>query len=182
MAKVNPNIGRMATTKSIEAAMKEITRWLGMIGINGLEIDIRHDAASNVALLRFKYKGKEYEFRSTRQSNCRLNMWGIARVMEYKVRSQLMGIENFADSMAKYELRLEGCVEPQKRDVNELNYVILGISPLASNPELQAKYKTLMKTFHPDMVLSEETKKEFERKAAEINKAWDEIKKERGIL
>lgn len=183
MQRVNPNIGRIATGKSINAAMTEITRWLGMIGVNGLGIDMRHDAATNVALLRFEYKDQEYEFRSTRQDNCRLNMWGIARVIEFKVRAQLMGIENIEDSMYKYRLRIEGKVEVPRETkiVNELNYAVLGISVLASNDELQRKYRELIKAWHPDMALSAEAKKEFERRAAEINKAWAEIKKERGL-
>lgn len=172
----------MATQKPIETARKEIIRWLGMVSVSGLDIDIRYDAATNVALLRFKYKNKDYEFCSTKQDNCRLNMWGIARVIEYKVRSQIMGIEDFADSMYRYQLQIEGKVEvPKMKNVNELNYVVLGISPLASNDELQKKYKELMKAFHPDMTLSILAKAEFEKRAAEINKAWAEIKKERGI-
>lgn len=175
-------IGQLTTDKPIEKAMKEIKDWLSKINVNGLDIDLRYDAKTNVAMLRFKFKGKDYEFISRKQSNCRLNMWGIARVIEFKVRAQLMGIEDFGSSMKAYEM-LEGKVEPPVRDApaNELNYVKLGISSLASNPEIQAKYRTMMKSFHPDMALSKEAKAEFEKRAAEINQAYNEIKKERGI-
>lgn len=174
-------IGQLTTEKSIEEAMKEITEWLSLIHVNGLDIDLRHDAKTNVAMLRFKYKGKDYEFISREQANCRLNMWGIARVIEWRVRGQIMKIEDFATSMVSY--KLEGKVEPAAATtpVNEMNYVKLGISPLASNIEIVAKYKELMKTFHPDMVNSAEAKKEFDKRAAEINQAYNEIKKERGI-
>lgn len=175
-------IGQLATEKPIEKAIKEITEWLSKINVSGLDIDLRYDAKANVAMLRFKFKGKDYEFISKKQSNCRLNMWGIARVMEAKVRAQLMGIEDFGSSMMAYA-RLEGKAEPQARNipVNELNYVKLGISPLASNPEIQERHKTLMKTYHPDMMNSKEAKAEAEKRAAEINQAYNEIKKERGI-
>ncbi len=175
-------IGQLTTEKSIELAMKEIKEWLSKINVNGLDIDLRYDAKTNVAVLRFKFKGKDYAFISRKQSNCRLNMWGIARVMEFKVRAHLMEIEEFGSSMKAYEM-LEGQVEPPGKDshINELNYVKLGISPLASNQEIHDKYKTLMKSFHPDMALSSLAKAEFEKRAAEINEAYNEIKKERGI-
>lgn len=176
-----PRIGELKTEKPIEVAIREIKDWLSKINVNGLDIDLRYDAKTNIALLRFKYKDKAYEFRSTKQKNCRLNMFGIARVMEFKVRAHLMGIEGFGSSMKAYE-QLEGRTEPKSQaPINELSYVKLGISPLASNAEIEKRYKQLMKTFHPDMALSIEAKREFERRASEINQAYTEVKKERGI-
>lgn len=174
-------IGQLTTEKSIEKAMKEIKEWLSRLNVTGLDIDLRYDAKTNVAVLRFKFKGKDYEFISRKQSNCRLNMWGVARVMEFKVRAQLMEIEDFSESMFRY--KLEGKVEPSAASTpaNEMNYVKLGISPLASNQEIQNRYKELMKSLHPDMVTSEESKKALTKKAQEINEAWSEIRKERGI-
>ncbi len=177
-----PHIGQLQTKKSIEKAMKEITEWLALIGVNGLDVDLRYDAKTNVAMLKFTYKGKPYEFISRDQADCRLNMWGIARVIEWRVRGQLMKIEDFGESMFRY--KLEGNVEPPAAatmPVNEMNYVKLGISPLASNAQIIARHRELMKTFHPDMVNSQEAKKEFEKRAAEINQAYNAIKKERGI-
>ena len=152
-----------------------------LIKVNIFDIDIQYNAKSNVAMLIFKYKDRDYEFRSINQKNCRLNMWGIARVMEFKARAQLMKIEDFGASMEHYKL-LEGSVGSQESiNVNELNYIQLGISPLASNEEIRKKYKQLMKSFHPDMALSAEAKKEFQKRAVEINQAYAEIKKERGM-
>ena len=172
-------IGELRTEKSIDSAIKEIKKWLSLIGVNGFDIDIRYDVRSNSAILMFKYKDRDYEFHSTNQKNCRLNMWGIARVMEFKIRAQLMKIEDFGASMESYKL-LEGRVESQTQEpMNEINYIRLGISPLASNEEVRKKYKQLMKSFHPDMALSIEAKQEFEKRSAEINQAYAEIKKER---
>lgn len=172
-------IGELRTERSIESAIKEINKWLSKITVDGLNIE--YDAKLNIAVLRFIYNSKNYEFRSTNQKNCRLNMWGIARVVEFKVRAHLMKIEDFGASMAHYKL-LEGRVEFQKQEsVNEINYIRLGISPLASNDEIRKKYRQLMKSFHPDMALSIEAKKEFEKRSYEINQAYAEIKKERGI-
>ena len=174
-------IGELRTEKSIESAIKETKKWLSLIAVDEFDIDIMYDVRSNSAALMFKYKDKDYEFHSTNQKNCRLNMWGIARVMEFKVRAQLMKIEDFGASMESYKL-LEGRVEFQtQKSINEVNYIRLGISPLASNDEIRKKYRQLMKSFHPDMALSEEAKKEFEKRTTEINQAYSEIKKERGM-
>lgn len=170
-------IGELRTEKSIEFAIKDIKKWLSLITVEG--INIEYDAKSNIASLMLIYNCKDYEFRSSNQKNCRLNMWGIARVIEFKVRAHIMKIEEFGASMEHYKL-LAGKVGSQTQEsINEINYVRLGISQLASNDEIRKKYKQLMKSFHPDMALSKEAKKEFEKRATEINQAYTEIKKER---
>lgn len=176
-------LGQLNTSKPIDQAVREIRTWLDKIRVNGLSIDTRYDAKTNVALLRFSYQGKNYEFRSTKQNNCRLNMWAIARAMESKVRNHIMGIEVFEKSMQAY-LLLEGYSEPTSNSdiqVDVRNYALLGMSHLSSNDELQAQYKKLAKTWHPDMAGSEEAKSVFQAKFAEISCAWEMIKKERGM-
>jgi len=177
-------IGELRTKEPIEKAIREINGWLSRIGITGLSIDTRYDAASNVALLRFDYSGKHYEFRSTKQQNCRLNMWAIARVMEYKTRSHLMNIEPFEKSMQAY-LQL-GAPEnyqasPGQPSADYDAYATLGISPLSSNEELLRHYKKLAKAWHPDMAGSDEAKSVFEKKITEINDAWVRIKQQRNL-
>lgn len=177
-------IGQLNTTKPIEWAMREIRDWLSKLDINGMTINTNYDARMNIALLKFRYKEKDYEFRSTKQSNCRLNMWGIARVMEYKVRASLMGIEDFEKSMNAYVAIEDKSGINQnyiQTSQNEKAYIILGISPISSNEEIKKRYYELVKTFHPDMTLSKEAKAEFEKRISEINSAYTEIKKERGL-
>lgn len=175
------------TQQPMEKAMREVRDWLEKIGVNGLNININYDARTNIALLKFKFKDKNYEFRSTSQKNCRLNMHAIARVMEFKVRSHLMGIEKFDTSMSPY-LSIEGSTEqpigenvsPQfKQDYNA--YAILRVDPLASNEEIELCYKRMVKAWHPDMAGSQEAKKEFEKRFKELNEAYDKIKRERGL-
>jgi DnaJ-class molecular chaperone len=120
-------------------------------------------------------------------------MHAIARVMEGKVRFHLMGIEDFGTSMKAY-IAIEdksGAQQTSNYDGRDhvsgmtadeqVKYVVLGVSPLASNDEIKKVYLSKMKTFHPDMALSEEAKKEFEKRCAEINEAYSIIKKQRGI-
>jgi hypothetical protein len=174
-------IGQLRTSKPIEKAIRDLRYWLTKIEINGLSINARYDAKQNIALLNFIYKEKKYEFRSTKQSNCRLNMWAICKAMESKIRNHLMGIEPFEKSMTAY-LQLEGpTISEEIMEIDNAPYVILGISSLSSNEELEKHYNKLAKSWHPDMAGSEEAKEIFEQKFAEINQAWTEIKKQRGI-
>jgi len=176
-------IGQLQTSKSIDVATREIREWLDRLGINGMAVDLRYDAKTNIALCKFKYKNKDYEFRSTKQNNCRLNMHGIARVMEGKVRFHIMGIEDFEKSMSAY-LQLPNYSEFKDNEFYEADkecYKVLEINSLASNEELIKQHKKLCKTYHPDMANSEEAKEMMEKKISKINEAWSEIKKERGI-
>jgi len=177
------NIGQLRTGEPIEKAMREIKDWLSKVQISGLNLIMQWDARMNVAVIKFKKNNQSYEFRSTKQGNCRLNMWGIARVMEFKVRASLMGIEEFEKAMSPYLAIENKSSTPQPTNIpqNEMNYAILGISPLSSNEEIQKRYKELMKTFHPDMALSGEAKKEFEKRTSAINQAYTEIRQEREI-
>jgi DnaJ-domain-containing protein 1 len=179
------SLGQLRTNESIEKAMRIIRDWLQKLNINGLTINTNYDARMNVAVLKFRYKEKDYEFRSNKQSNCRLNMWGIARVMEYKVRASIMGIEDFEKSMQSY-LAIEdksGISSSKPLEQNQKNYIILGISHLASNEEIKKRYIELQKNFHPDLLtdLKDEAKKMMQDKIADINVAYSEIKKERQL-
>jgi len=177
-------LGQLKTTEPIEKAIRVIRDWLEKLNIDGLSINTNYDARSNVALLKFKYKEKDYEFRSTKQSNCRLNMWGIARVMEYKVRASIMGIEDFEKSMSAYmQLEDKSGIPNEYAKTNDKNYIIMGISPLSSNEEIKKRYFELQKNFHPDLLtdLKDEAKKMMQDKITEINVAYSEIKKERGM-
>src|SRR5438552_9455461 len=103
----------------------------------------------NDALLKFKYNGKNYEYRSTSQKNSRLNMHAIARVMEFKVRAQLMGIEKFDVSMSPYLALTSKQDVPTDEPINLVDpYAVLGISRLASNEEVELCYKRLAKAWH----------------------------------
>lgn len=173
-------IGILQTNKPIDSAMAEIRYWLSMIGINRFDCDLNYDSKMNLAMLSLNFKGNHYEFRSTKQVSARLNMWAIARVMESKVRSQMMGIEDFAKSMKAY-LALEDKSFTPEKQTNDKFYTVLGISSSATNEEIKSRYIVLAKSFHPDFAGSTEAKKEFEKRFTEINEAYSEIKKERNL-
>lgn len=180
------SVGKLNSKKPIETAIFEIKGWLEKLGVDGLDISCKYSGAQNIAVLNFKYEGKDYEFRSMKQRDAALNMWAIQHVIEYKVRAHIMEIEKFETSMSPY-LALSG-TGSSKQDfsfnVDEKSYIVLGMPATASNEQLKVRYKELVKSYHPDMlsgINSNEAKKAFEAKLSEINEAWMRIKKERGI-
>ena len=171
------------TNKYLPSIMDEIRENLQRMEVSGLTIDIRYDVRTNVAMVRFQFKGKNYEMKVQNQKDVRTNLYAIARRIEYKARMHLLDIEPFGISVSPY-LLLEGKVEndtTQYSKASGKSYAIFGVPEYSSNDEIEKKYKQLAKLFHPDMALSDEAKKEFEKRFAEINRAYSEIKKERGL-
>ena len=62
-------------------------------------------------------------------------------------------------------------------------YVILEIEKTATNEELKAAYRKMVKKYHPDKLqhLGEEHVKGAEEKFKQVQKAYEQIQKERGI-
>ena len=62
-------------------------------------------------------------------------------------------------------------------------YETLGIASAASDEELEQAYRRRMSEYHPDRVASAapEIREMADRRAREINQAYDRIKRERGI-
>jgi len=64
-------------------------------------------------------------------------------------------------------------------------YQIIGVSPQASDDEVKSAYKKLVMEYHPDKLMSKGVPEDFIKfandKMAEINNAYDQIRKERGL-
>ena len=64
-------------------------------------------------------------------------------------------------------------------------YMTLGVSRAASDDELRQAWRRLMRENHPDSLAARGVPQEFVKRAtdkvAEINAAWDRIKRERGL-
>lgn len=88
--------------------------------------------------------------------------------------------------------RIFGLPEPDDQNIRSRpghvdtgHYRTLGVAPEASEDEIKARYRTLVKEFHPDRIASKGLPEEFtdfaENKFREIQEAYEAIKKERGI-
>ncbi|MDD4848066.1 MAG: TerB family tellurite resistance protein [Bacteroidales bacterium] len=62
-------------------------------------------------------------------------------------------------------------------------YTILGITPDATNDEVKKSYREMAKKHHPDLVstLGEDVQRKAKEKFQEIQDAYEQIKKERGL-
>ena len=84
-------IGILSAERSVAFSKNEVQKWLRKLsGIS--EVFVSISVNSNVAQLFFKYGGSNYEFRSVRQKNARLNLFAIVKAMEGKVRNHFIGI------------------------------------------------------------------------------------------
>ena len=68
-------------------------------------------------------------------------------------------------------------------DSSDSAYLILEIEKSASNDELKKAYRKMVKKYHPDKLqhLGEEHVKGAEEKFKQVQKAYEQIQKERGL-
>ena len=104
---------------------------------------------------------------------------GVYHPKEKEFLQRVAAIFGFnEDAFARIESQRMG---PQKSDP----YVILGVSRDASDDELKAAHRKLVRENHPDLLVSQGLPQEFidlaNDKLANINAAWDRISQERGI-
>jgi len=68
---------------------------------------------------------------------------------------------------------------------NDGAYVILGVSANASDDQVKSAYKKLVMEYHPDKLMAKGVPEDFikiaNEKMAEINNAYDQVSKERGL-
>jgi DnaJ like chaperone protein len=73
----------------------------------------------------------------------------------------------------------------ETKEVGDAAYAVLGLKPSASDEEVRLAWRRLMRENHPDSLAARGVPKEFvdraTRKVAEINAAWDRIKRQRGL-
>lgn len=80
----------------------------------------------------------------------------------------------------RIEATFAGSVEREESDP----YEVLGLTAQAGDAEIRTAYRKLVREYHPDRMISHGLPREFvevaDKKMAEVNAAYDRIKKQRG--
>ena len=96
---------------------------------------------------------------------------------------QRFGLDHAAWDRAKGGGQAGSQVEQQKKTDDA--YAVLGLTPAATDEEIRLAWRRLMRENHPDSLASRGVPKDFieraTRKVADINAAWDRIKRQRGL-
>ncbi len=73
---------------------------------------------------------------------------------------------------------------PSPRSSGPDPYAVLGVERSSDDASIKRAYRKLISQYHPDRLgdLPEELRRRAERRASEINTAWEAIKAERGIV
>lgn len=98
--------------------------------------------------------------------------------------SRSIGISGYEFENMLNRFRSQGFNNMHNTFSNTKNpYSILELNSNATNSEIKKQYRTLSKKHHPDLTsnLSNEERKNSEKKMREINNAYEELKKTRGI-
>ncbi|WP_237215570.1 TerB family tellurite resistance protein [Falsiroseomonas oryziterrae] len=94
------------------------------------------------------------------------------------------GLDAAAWERAKGGQGSAGSRVEQQRQTDDA-YAVLGVTPAATDEEVRMAWRKLMRENHPDGLAARGVPPEFveraTRKVAEINAAWDRIKRQRGL-
>ncbi len=110
-------------------------------------------------------------------------LFGIAAADDEIHASEIDTISSISNFMGVSKTDFESVKAMFVKDTGNA-YKILGITPDATDDEVKKAYREMAKRHHPDKVayLGEDVKRAAEEKFKEINEAYEQIKKERGML
>ena len=99
--------------------------------------------------------------------------------------NELAYLERVAEIFGIDELAFQRLLSVHGAATGNDPYGVLGVEPGASDDEIKAVYRTLIRENHPDRLIAEGMPEEFVRQANEkmaaINAAYDDIRKARGM-
>ena len=109
-------------------------------------------------------------------------LMGVANADGSISQSELSKIKQIAMSLGIYTSDLESIKAMFVKSTDNA-YRILEISPSANDAEVKKAYRTMAKKYHPDKLQSKEPAliKGAQEKFQEVQKAYDEIQKQRGM-
>lgn len=109
-------------------------------------------------------------------------LFGIAKSDGIVAEIEVQSIKTIAGYLYISQQDFES-IKAMFYDSSESSYKILEIEKTATNEELKASYRKMVKKYHPDKLqhLGEEHVKGAEEKFKQVQKAYEHIQKERGI-
>lgn len=137
--------------------------------------DCNYDLNTNIAIVSFNYKGKQYEKRSSKQKTARDNLRVLYLWLKGRIINMERGIEDFNEAFSPY-VKLEGSVIQTEQIQTPFSF--FGLSEDCSQNELEREAKRQLFLWHPDRhngdVIAEERFKEINKMAQEARaiKGW----------
>lgn len=109
-------------------------------------------------------------------------LFGIAKADGHVAAEEIRVLNNIANLLQIPSMDFESVKNMFYRDVNS-DYHVLGIEPSATEEEIKKAYRQMAIRYHPDKVaqMGEEYQKGAKEKFQEIQNAYENIKKSRGI-
>jgi DnaJ like chaperone protein len=109
-------------------------------------------------------------------------LFGIAKADGNVTKAEVHAIKTIAGYLYISQSDFES-IKAMFYDSTESAYLILEIDKSASNVELKKAYRKMVKKYHPDKLqhLGEEHVKGAEEKFKQVQKAYEQIQKERGL-
>lgn len=109
---------------------------------------------------------------------------GVPRAQFQQILNMLLAQAQFSGAGGAYQGGGQGTAGPSRPSLAQA-YQVLGVSESASNHEIKKAYRKLMSEHHPDKLAAKGVPEEMIRmateKTAEISKAYDMIKDNRGF-
>ena len=112
-------------------------------------------------------------------------LFNIAYADGEVVAAEMATIQRIASIFRIDRLDLESVKAPYMKHIDQdWAYKSLEIEPSATNEEIKKAYRNMAKKYHPDKVndLGEDVKKSATEKFRYINEAYENLKKQRGIV
>jgi DnaJ like chaperone protein len=109
-------------------------------------------------------------------------LFSIAKADGYVTKEEVDVIKNISGYLGVNSYDFES-IKAMFYNSTDSSYRILGIDKTATNIEVKKAYRKMAKKYHPDKLqhLGEQLKKGAEEKFKEVQKAYDQIQKERGL-
>lgn len=136
------------------------------------------DTVSGSAIVGFTHKNTPYLFRyNTPKNSATSNLNTLCFSLCALINLDIRGIFPFEKTGHEYIALPGGTAAPAPYS----DYSLFELPSTCTDTELKTRYYVMLQTLHPDRSLSEEQRKYMEAKTSELNVAYANLKKQRGM-